>query len=139
MTECVVCPYCLRMAERVTGEAIYDDRRLANRIFYRCDPCDAHVGTHEDSGKPYGSLANGPTRRARQRAHAAFDPLWHRKIEKTGCSRKAARSAAYAWLAKEMMILPEHCHISMFDEAQCERVVARCAPHLKKINARKSA
>jgi hypothetical protein len=54
----------------------------------------------------------------RARAHAAFDPLWR--------SGEMSRNAAYRWLANELGLSREECHISLFDRATCERVVAVC-------------
>lgn len=115
----VVCPYCDRPAELVTGAKIYAHRPdLAHRWFWRCAPCEAWTGTHADSKDrvPLGRLANAALRRARQRAHAAFDPLW-----KSGGMR---RREAYQWLASALGIAFENCHIGMFDVDACEAVVA---------------
>lgn len=60
----------------------------------------------------------------RAQAHRSFDVHW----EFGGCTR----SEAYAWLAKQLDINPEHCHIGMFGEKECERVIALCqtqSPH----------
>ena len=58
--------------------------------FYGCErypACDATHGAHETTGEPLGVPGDRDTRLARQRAHAAFDPLWEnalRMYEKTG-------------------------------------------------------
>lgn len=44
-----------------------------------------------------------------------FDALMH--------ERKWSRSEAYRWLAREMLIDREECHIGSFDKEQCGRVV----------------
>lgn len=51
-------------------------------------------------------------------AHAAFDPLW--KVE------GHKRGQLYGWLAKQLGIPKEKCHIGMFDEDMCGRVVEIC-------------
>lgn len=56
--------------------------------------------------------------RARINAHMALDVIW-----KFGAMK---RSQAYAWLAKEMKLPIERCHIGMFDETQCARVIEIC-------------
>lgn len=56
--------------------------------------------------------------RLRCMAHAAFDPKWQ--------SGKMSRTEAYAWLAKELSIPKEACHMLMFDEEMCKRVLAVC-------------
>lgn len=110
------CPYCCGEAELVTGQAIYPHRPdLAHKRFYRCHSCDAYVGCHPGTTKPLGRLANASLRQAKQRAHKSFDPLW-----KTG---RMKRGQAYAWLAQQLGIPKQDCHIGMFDEDTCERVV----------------
>jgi hypothetical protein len=118
----VHCPYCDRPAELVTGAAIYPHRAdLLGKKFWRCESCGAHVGCH-DAGKngdgtvPLGRLANAELRRWKQRAHAAFDPLWK--------ARHMSRRAAYAWLADQLGISVANCHVGMFDVDACKAVVA---------------
>ena len=70
-------------------------------------------------GKP---LADEETHRARQAAHAAFDPIW-----KTGMM---PRAEAYRRLAAAMGIPPEKCHMAQMDKTTARRVpqvVARLA------------
>lgn len=113
------CPYCDGWSEKLTGADVYPHRPdLAEKVFYACRPCDARVGCHPGTDKPLGTLANRPLRRSRSRAHAAFDPLW-RDAEHRG----KARRAAYARLAEAMGIAYQDCHISQFNEAQCEHAV----------------
>lgn len=106
---------CGRAAELATGREIYPSRPdLAAKRFYLCRPCRAWVGCHKD-GRPFGTPADARTRRARKKAHGAFDPLW----VKRGMSRREA----YTWLAAELGIEVDKCHIAMFDAETCERVV----------------
>ncbi len=56
--------------------------------------------------------------RARMAAHAAFDPIWQKG--------RVSRSAAYDWLARELGLTREECHMLNFDEAMCQRVVQVC-------------
>lgn len=110
------CPYCGNKATMKTGVDIYPHRcDLRHLRFWACTPCAAWVGCHA-TGVPLGSLANASLRACRASAHAAFDPLW-----KTGVI--PGRSAAYAWLADQLGVAIQHCHIAMFDEAQCKQVV----------------
>lgn len=130
------CPYCDRKAELVPGLVIYPHRPdLAYKSFWRCEPCGAHVGCHPQANKrgkggigdgtvPLGRLANAELRRAKQAAHAAFDPLWR--------SREMSRRDAYAWLAGALGISPDNCHIGMFDVDGCRAVVSA-------VNARREA
>lgn len=113
------CPYCGALATKATGADLYPHRpELAGKRFMRCVPCDAMVGCHDTSGKPLGTLANAPLRRARQQAHAAFDPIWRR--------RQLPRQKAYEWLARKLGLRRHECHIGLFDESQCARVVETC-------------
>lgn len=71
------CPYCRQPAKLVTGAAMYPHRPdLIHKWFYRCFPCDAHVGCHPGTRNPLGRLANFELRTAKIAAHAAFDPIW---------------------------------------------------------------
>lgn len=119
----VVCPYCTCPARLVAGDVVYPHRTdlHAKRLWY-CGPCRAWVGVHDGTTRPLGRLANAELRRAKQRAHAAFDPLWLDSI-----SRREARKREYAWLARELGIENPHCHIGEFDVATCYRVVEICA------------
>ena len=113
------CPYCDRQSVLVSGAKLYPHRRdLVHKQFYECEPCAAYVGCHPDSAKPMGRLANAELRAAKQRAHAAFDPLWK--------SGERSRIQAYAWLAEQLGIARQNCHIGMFDVHQCEQVVELC-------------
>jgi len=121
----VKCDYCQRLAELVNGDVIYPHRPdLAGKKFYRCVPCKAYVGCHVASAnakkpkppQPLGRLANAELRAAKQRAHAAFDPLWK--------SKQMARASAYKWAAGALGIPRENCHIGMFDVDLCNRLVA---------------
>lgn len=110
------CDYCGKPAELVHGNVIYPHRPdLASKLIYRCIPCAAYVGCHEGTEKPLGRLANSELRKAKMRAHAAFDPLW-----KSGGMKRAS---AYKWLAGQLGIEGKDCHIGMFDVDRCNRVV----------------
>lgn len=120
----VTCHYCSTetkpvYARMVPGEVIYPNRPDLNHLnFWRCD-CGAYTGTHE-KGKhgngtvPLGRLAHKSLRAAKQRAHRAFDPIW--KTDK-----RLKRKQAYAWLAEQLGIDTDCCHIALFDEAACKR------------------
>lgn len=94
---------------------------FGSRPFWGCSTyprCTTTHGAHAD-GTPLGVPADETTRRARQRAHAAFDALWQRG----GMKRKAA----YAWMRAAMGLSYEAGHIACFDVAQCERLIALVA------------
>lgn len=125
----VICPYCSRPAELVTGADVYPHRHdLAGLKFYRCEPCDAHVGCHQPGTRswvggtkvintgtePLGRLADAELRAAKKKAHDAFGPVWHGKLH---------RRDAYIWLAIMLGIKQQDCHIGLFDLDQCAAVV----------------
>lgn len=107
------CGECGKMARPVMGSAIYPHRPdLHEGIYFLC-ACGAYCGSHA-SGRPIGRPAGLETRRARQRAHAAFDRLWK--------SGSMPRPSAYEWLAKELGTARSECHIGLFDRPTADRV-----------------
>lgn len=114
------CPYCGRPARLVTGKVVYPHRKdLAHLSFWHCAPCFAYVGCHKNTIKPLGRLANAALRWSKIQAHKAFDRLWREGTK--------SRGEAYRWLAGELGIEQQDCHIGEFDIAMCKRVVAVCA------------
>lgn len=112
----IVCDYCGRPAELVTGEIIYPHRRdLYRKRFWLCRPCKAYVGCHPRTDRPLGRLADEELRRAKMDAHRAFDPLWK--------SGRLSRSDAYRRLAEDLGIPIGNCHIGMFDVETCRAVI----------------
>ena len=119
----VKCDYCGRNAELVTGEVLYHGRSdLKDLRFWRCVPCEAHVGCHKknlkydsDGTRPLGRLANKPLRQAKMEAHELLDPLW-----KQG---KMRRNEVYKWLADRLGIPMDECHIGMFDLQRCREAI----------------
>lgn len=120
----VTCPYCGNLAELVTGGAVYGQHRIGaavtHRYFWRCVPCSAYVGCHPNTKRALGTLADKPTRAARAEAHVAFDRQWVGR-------GPGARGAAYAWLAGQLDLPEDRCHIGMFSVDECKRVVEVCA------------
>lgn len=90
---------------------------------YSCE-CGSLVGVHRGTKKPLGVPADANTRKARKRAHDAFDQLW--KKHKSGYSRTRKRVKAYRWLAGKMGIAEHDCHIGNFDYDTCQRVIDIC-------------
>ena len=111
------CLECGGVGKLVTGKAIYPHRPdLYAKRFYLC-ACGAYCGCHPGSIVPLGHPCGPETRAARQAAHAAFDPLW----KKGG---PMSRLEAYKWLAQELGIDREICHIGMMAAERARRVVA---------------
>jgi hypothetical protein len=114
-----VCPYCCRDAELVSGAAVYPHRPDLHHLrFWACLPCDAWVGCHRGTEEPLGRLANAKLRKAKQAAHAAFDPMW--------TSGDMPRRDAYSWLADALGLDREDTHIGLFDLTMCRRVIEVC-------------
>lgn len=98
-------------------------------LFYGCSrfpECRATHGAHKATGLPLGVPGNRETKEARMGAHAAFDSLWRPK------GAPLTRKNAYAWLAGELDILSNKCHIAMFDKETCQRVRALCIARLSR-------
>ena len=85
---------------------------------YACVPCGAHVGCHKGTSTALGRVANAELRFWKSEAHAWFDPIWQ--------SGKMTRTKAYLWLADQLRIDGEDCHIGMMDVAMCKWIVQLC-------------
>lgn len=113
-------------AELVTGKNIYPHRPdLHAKGFWLC-ACGAYCGCHPGTSIPLGAPAGPLTRRARNAAHDAFDPLWKAKALRDNLPNHVARGAAYLWLAAELGIDVKACHISHMNAADAMRVVEAC-------------
>lgn len=117
------CIECRLLTRLVDGRTIYPHRPdLYEKWFYLCQ-CGAYCGCHQGTKDALGYPCGPVTRRARSAAHEAFDPLWRKN--------KVGRSDAYAWLAKEMGLTRDECHIGMMTADQANQVVALVAARLK--------
>jgi hypothetical protein len=113
------CPYCHQPAIKCTGREVYPHRpELGKKLFWACFPCKAWVGCHPGGDLPLGRLANAELRQSKMAAHAAFDPIWQ--------SKHVSRGEAYGWLARQLGITKEECHIGHFDVQHCKQVVSVC-------------
>lgn len=119
----VTCPYCHAPAELVDSAVIYHGRSFG--MAWLCRPCDAWVGCHKDSPThaPLGRLANKELRQWKQKAHAAFDPLWKRAGTVPAPMR---RKDAYRWIQETLGLSPSQAHIGQFDVAECQRLIEAC-------------
>lgn len=129
-----VCPYCQQPAVLVTGAVIYPHRPdLYDKKFWHCQKDQAYVGCHAPNKQfgftgvePLGRLANAELRLAKTKAHHWFDPLWKDK--------HMSRRKAYLWLANQLGIPVESCHIGEFDVAQCEKVAQLSRVKLREVD-----
>lgn len=123
------CPYCEELAVLLGDSSrIYGGRNFGP--IWICEPCGAWVGTHKGTTRPLGRLANLELRRAKMGVHSVFDHLWRDVLSAypdadhpTGRMKHVARARAYAWLAEQLGIQKEECHVGMFDLARCKRAV----------------
>ena len=79
---------------------------------YYCKPCNAYVGTHKNTTKPLGTMANHELRYWRRKAHAVFDPLWK--------SGKMSRQRAYEMLNNHF---GKEVHIGESDIEMCQEII----------------
>lgn len=127
----VLCDYCGKPAVPTKGSNIWPSRpELSLTFFYCCDPCGARVGTHKGTWQPLGRLANADLRRLRQEAHAVFDPICHSLIP-VGGKRQQGREAGYRWLAEQLGLTRDTCHVGLFDDALCRRAIEVCTNYGK--------
>lgn len=94
-------------------------------LFFVC-PCGARVGCHPRTALPIGRPASGATRALRHQAHTAFDAIWLGLRTKASGATVARRAKAYKWLARQLGIRTEDCHIGWFNAAECRRVIEIC-------------
>jgi hypothetical protein len=115
MTPPTVCPFCSSRVWFHIGRQTLD---VLYRNYYACEnrECNARVGCHPASNIPLGTLATPQQRQLRQQVHLRFDALWR--------SQLLTRQEAYDWLAKQLSLSIEAAHIGLFDEVQCQTVLA---------------
>lgn len=126
------CPYCDAETEYIDSAFIYGN---SFGMIYICKPCKAYVGVHEGTDKALGRLADGELRKAKKAAHIWFDKISRttliNKIWKEHFPNISNRRKAYIWLAKQMNIPEEICHIGMFDTEDCKRVIEICSRYIQ--------
>lgn len=96
------------------------------RWWWLCNRCGAYVGTHKGTINPLGTPCGEETRKARIAAHAAFDPMWRKRMRLSGLKQSVARGRGYKWLAAQMGLSRKDCHIGMMTAEQAWRVVELC-------------
>ena len=124
-----ICPYCLEPAVFEASSAGIYGADYGPR--WVCASCGASVGVHKGTRRPLGRLADRTLRVWKRRAHLAFDPLWLQARdaypEIHGSIRhitRIARTRAYLWLADQMRLSVDECHIGTFDVEHCREVIA---------------
>lgn len=112
------CLHCDSACRLTDGSEVYPHRPdLFAKNFYVCDHCDARVGCHGDTTRPFGHAADLETRNARSALHdKMLDPLWKKEPQ---ADLKAARTGVYRFLARALGIEPCECHTGMFSIERC--------------------
>ena len=108
------CQYCNNSTVYTDNKVIYGKSYGNGKIYY-CKPCDAYVGTHKGTNKSFGSVANRELRALRSKAHRVFDPIWK--------SKQLTRVEAYKKLSEFTGIEKAYCHIAMFNESICNKII----------------
>lgn len=122
------CQYCGQpVAYRESSAHLYGGRDYGP--IWECPPCASWVGCHPD-GRPKGTVANAGLRVLRVRVKQYFNPLWmdvHLAYPgipiRVGHVRQIMRTRAYEWLADQMKLPRDECHIAMFNDARCKWAV----------------
>lgn len=119
------CPCCRgTRVELVNNAAIYNGVSHGDWPYaYLCRDCYAYVGLHPGTDLPLGTLADKPTRNARNTCKKPFERIWR--------SGLLERKTAYAWLAREMGLTAEQCHFGLFNIAMCAQARAICEAFLE--------
>ena len=125
------CIECGMPSRLVYGDDVYPHRKdLYHKAFYVCDPCEAYVGCHPNSEDAMGYPAGKETRNARSYVHRIFDPMWKTATDHYPADankkrvRRLARTRCYEFLAHEMGMTKDECHVGMFDVDQCRQAYA---------------
>ena len=119
------CPYCGAPAVfSPTSETIFPCGDLGPT--WSCAQCGAWVRCTRDTDTPMGPLADKPLRKLRNKAHGAFDRMCKEKLQVDGATKKQARAAGHAWLARELGIPMAELNIGQADEETCKRIRVVC-------------
>lgn len=94
-----------------------------HRLVYVCPKCGRYVHVHKGTNTPMGIPGDRELRAWRTLTHYVFDQLWN---------KKGGRKKAYIWLAKKLKLDIDECHIGMFDEDMCKKVIEICIKELSR-------
>lgn len=112
------CPYCNKEAKYGPNEEYYGRRFGRSYMCYYCKDCDAYVGTHNNTTRALGTMANHELRKKRMAVHALIDPLW----KEGGYSRGKVYQMLSDALGREV-------HVGESDIQMCEEII-KTAPLL---------
>lgn len=122
------CPYCGGSTKLVSASYVYHTNKYKGNM-YVCEnypTCNSYVGCHPNTTKPLGRLANKELRHMKEKAHYYFDELWKKKTFSENKSISKNRYLAYRWLAEQLNLNSDDCHIGLFDEDMCRKVISIC-------------
>lgn len=108
----MLCPYCKKEAKFGPNEEFYGKRYGKSYLCYYCLDCRAYVGTHNNTEKPLGTMANTSLRKMRQHVHGILDPLWK--------SGKMSRRSVYQMLSDK---LGRDVHVGWSNEEECKEII----------------
>lgn len=101
--------------ERTTNDVIYGQAYGKWPHIYFCNECRAAVGCHVGTFIPLGKMADRQTRYLRKKAHCEFDRIWQDGL--------MSREDAYNWLAEQLQIEQNECHLSWISKDQLKKTI----------------
>ncbi len=117
------CSHCAGSCRRTDGREVYPHLpKLADKVFYVCDGCDARVGAHEESGEPLGTAANAELRQLRITVHNLVDRNW--KAAPKGATRHRLRRETYRALSEALGLPEDDARVAMFDADHCRAALS---------------
>jgi len=108
----MICPFCKKEAIWCQNKEIYGRNYGKSFMVWLCKPCKSWVGTHNNTKKPLGTMANEEMRRWRLMAHKTFDPIWR--------SGTKSRNSAYRMLKNHFK---KEIHIGESDVETCKQII----------------
>jgi len=115
----VYCPYCGEEATFTDNKVIYGRTIGKYHKVYICRKCDARVGTHKNTRKPLGTMANKELRDWRIKTHEVFDSLWLKDC----ADWREQRAEAYKLLEEKF---GKEIHIGESDIEMCKKIIDYC-------------
>jgi hypothetical protein len=106
------CPYCGKEARWCENKEIYGKNYGKSYMCYLCKDCNAHVGCHNNTKEPLGTMANAELREWRKKAHAYIDPLWKKQGWRRG--------TVYRYLKHRF---EREIHIGQSDIETCKKIL----------------
>ncbi|WP_455289612.1 zinc-finger-containing protein [Cupriavidus necator] len=119
------CDYCGMRARLVNpGDDGYPYAEDFGALWI-CSTCQAWIGVHGRSKHqtPLGRLANAALRDAKNRLHAALQPLVEAKMRRDGINVFEARGKALKWLITSMNLASAKVSVHALSLEQCEQAI----------------